>query len=86
MKKIAISLICLGILTSGCFKEREERQLKVIAVNKCELIKGEDEYFLQSEQPNAYKINVSPSDIEEKIRMIQLEYITADFIKQDKHP
>ncbi len=44
MKKIAIaiSLICLGILTSGCFKEREERQLKVIAVNKCELIKGED--------------------------------------------
>ena len=68
------------------FKEREERQLKVIAVNKCELIKGEDEYFLQSEQPNGYKINVSPSDIEEKIRMIQLEYITADFIKQDKHP
>jgi flagellar basal body rod protein FlgF len=64
MKKIAMSLICLGILTSGCFTEKELRQLKVVAVNKCELIKGEDEYFLKSEYPNAYKINVHPDDIE----------------------
>lgn len=57
MKKILVLVLLLVLI--GCSTRKESRTLEIQALRECEVIEGEEYFFIKSSKPNSYILSVS---------------------------